>query len=207
MIELKSNWASRCAAAIVLLATTTLASAHPHSFIVVDVDIVTDSAGKVIALKQHWVTDEGYSTDALEGIDKNGDGQYDPAELAVLAKENVDNLKEANYFTEVVVGDAVQAFGIPTEALVTRDDKKILHLTMTIPLVTPVDVKVKPLAFRVFDPEYFVEFRFAEKDAIRLPASLAAKCQSALKAGDGDIEKAGSWGGSYASTITVSCQS
>src|SRR6202022_4801523 len=49
-----------------------------------------------------------------------------------------------------------------------------LTLHFTLPLKTPL--KSKELALEVFDPEFFIDFKFADKDPVRLVGAPAA-CQ------------------------------
>ena len=53
---------------------------------------------------------------ALDGLDKNGDGVYDPSELEPLTRENLDSLKDYNYFTYVRYDGKPQAIGTPIDA-------------------------------------------------------------------------------------------
>ena len=53
----------------------------------------------------------------------------------------------------------------------------MLTLYFTLPLKTPV--KAKALALEVFDPTYFVDFAFAEKDPVSLVGAPAG-CQMTL---------------------------
>ncbi len=196
------------AVALVLSAYATPLSpalAHPHGWVTVDVDLITDADGKVSGVKQHWKTDPTYSVDSLDGIDKDGDGQYSASELAVLAKENMDGLVDTNFYTEAKADGKKLKFGKPSDAVITRDADKILHLTFTLPFDKPVDVAKAPLALRIFDPDFFVEFKFAADPAVRLWPNASPACATKSKPGPGDIDKADSWGGAYAETKLISC--
>ena len=56
-----------------------------------------------------------------------------------------------------------------------------LTLHFTLPLKTPV--KPKQLALEVFDPSYFIDFTFADKDPVRLNGAPAA-LRSAIPAAE-----------------------
>jgi ABC-type uncharacterized transport system substrate-binding protein len=98
----------------VLLAATAACEAHPHVWVAVETTVVYDS-GTFAGLQQRWTFDELYSTMAVEGLDANKDGKLDRAELAELAKVNMEGLKEFEYFTFVRLGDQALAFEAPKD--------------------------------------------------------------------------------------------
>lgn len=90
--------------------------AHPHVWVSVETTVVYQN-GSFTGVKQRWLFDEFYSAQAIEGLDTNRDGKLDRAELAELAKVNMEGLKEFDYFTfptlagqPLKVGDAAEAY-------------------------------------------------------------------------------------------------
>ncbi len=76
--------------------------AHPHVFVKAKVALVFDDEGYLTALKHTWVFDDMYSVYALQGVDANGNGEYDGDELEVLkelATASIEGLEEFGYFT------------------------------------------------------------------------------------------------------------
>jgi ABC-type uncharacterized transport system substrate-binding protein len=171
----------------------------------VDAVLLFSAEGQVIGVSEHWETDPQYSVDALEGLDANGDGSYDATELAVLAKENAEGLVEVGFYTEVVVNGKPIDVKAPTDMVVERDTKAILHLKFTLPFAMAIAPADGGLSFRVYDPEYFVDFQFAEENPVRLGPGASPNCKVRSKAGTGDIDSAGSWGGAYAVTQELHC--
>lgn len=74
------------------------AAAHPHVWITFESTVLYEQ-GSIAAIRHKWSFDEFYTAMAIQGLDTNNDGQYDRAELAELAKVNMDGLKEFSYFT------------------------------------------------------------------------------------------------------------
>ena len=84
-----------------------------------------------------------------------------------------------------------------------------------MPLKTPV--KAKELALEVFDPAYFIDFKFAEKDPIKLVGAPAACRMQFQRPSDGtaNAQKLGeqsflsgdnsNYGMMFANKITVQC--
>ena len=72
--------------------------------------MVFDDKGRIAAIRHHWLFDEEFSAYALQGLDTNRDGKYSAEELKPLAKENVESLKDYDYFTFLSVGDYQAGF-------------------------------------------------------------------------------------------------
>lgn len=104
------------AAAVIMTALghVSTADAHPHVFVTVESTVLYDN-GQIAGLRQRWYFDEFYTTMAIDGLDTNGDGIYDRAELAELAKVNVEGLAEMGYFTTVRAGDQTLTFAPPKD--------------------------------------------------------------------------------------------
>lgn len=75
------------------------ALAHPHVWITMRSDVIVTPDGKVTAIRHHWAFDDMFSAFALQGIEAKKKGEYTRAELAPLAKVNVESLKDYDYFT------------------------------------------------------------------------------------------------------------
>jgi len=71
------------------------------------------------------------------------------------------------------------AFGDPVDYWLTYDQKDaVLTLHFTLPFKKPV--KAKALDLEIYDPQFFVDFGLAEKDAVRL-VSAPAQCTTAVE--------------------------
>ena len=181
------------------------ALAHPHVWVTVETTVLYDGKKQVSGLEESWSFDKAYSEYALEGLEKDAAGNYTPAAFADLAKENMESLKDYNYFTEVYAEGTRVELAPPEGAVVVRDDKTILHLTYRLPLKQPVNVGTLKLSFLIYDPEFYIAFSFAENDAIHLAKGAPAGCASKIEPPTGDPSKSKTWGGAYAATVVVSC--
>lgn len=159
-------------AAILMCLAPATALAHPHEWIDVAAEILFDPQGRITAIRHHWRFDEGFTAFALQGLDTDGDGLYSADELKPLAQENVDGVKDYDYFTVVSVGDYQAGFAPPTDYELELDgDRLTLHYTL--PLAQPLMTKSSVLV-QVYDPEYFIAFTLPGKDAVRLVDAPAA---------------------------------
>lgn len=155
------------------------ALAHPHVWVTMKETVLYDK-GTITGLQQAWTFDELYTQQAIEGLDKNGDGKYDRDELKELAQVNIDGLKEFSYFTFARLGDTELKFKPPTDYWLDYTDKGILTLHFTLPLEQPVSAEAPGFNFAVFDSSYFIAFDFAEADAVKLGANAPNGCKTTI---------------------------
>jgi ABC-type uncharacterized transport system substrate-binding protein len=150
-----------------------VAEAHPHVWITATSELIYAPDGSISGVRDAWTFDDMFSTYALQGIETKTEGVYSHEELAPLAQTNVESLKEFGYFTFAKADGKKEKFQEPVDYfLEVKDGLLILHFTL--PLKTPV--KSKELTMEVFDPSFFVDFKFADKDPVRLVGAPAA-CQ------------------------------
>ena len=105
------------------------AQAHPHVWVIMNETVLYDK-GSITGLQQAWTFDEFYTQQAIEGLDKNGDGKYDREELKDLAQVNIDGLKEFAYFTFAKLGDTELKFKPPVDYWLDYSDKKHPHAAL-----------------------------------------------------------------------------
>jgi ABC-type uncharacterized transport system substrate-binding protein len=189
------------------------AGAHPHVFVVVKSQLIYSQDGSLKAIRHAWTFDEMFSSFAGQGLDKNGDGKLSRDELADLAKENVQSLKEFAYFT-LSKGEARKIeFGEPADYWLEADDKKVLTLHFTLP-VKGTDFKGN-YELEVYDPTYFIAFSLAEGKPVSLSGAPAgctvnAKGPGSEPASPGEalynqLQAGADWGAQFANKITVRC--
>jgi len=193
---------------------TSAAQAHPHVWITATSELIYAPDGSITGVRHAWTFDDMFSTYALQGIETRTKGVYSREELAPLAQTNVESLKEFGFFTFAKADGRKQKFEEPVDYFLEYSDA-LLTLHFTLPLKAPV--KAKELALEVFDPAYFIDFKFAEKDPIKLVGAPAA-CQmqfqrpsdgsaSAQKLGEQSFLSGGNanYGMMFANKITVQC--
>lgn len=164
---------------IAALAIAGPAAAHPHVWVTMHATVLYDDKS-IAGLQQAWTFDEFYTQQAIEGLDKNGDGKYDRTELQELAQVNVDGLKEFDYFTYARLDETPLKFKPPTDYWLDYSDKGILTLHFTLPLEQPVAADARGFNFAIYDSSYFIAFDFAEQDAVKLSTHAPAGCRAAI---------------------------
>ncbi len=191
------------------------ANAHPHVWVVVTSQVIYDGKGAATGLRQSWTFDDMYSAFALEGLPQKTKGVFTREELKDLAEVNITNLKESDFFTYVKASGKDIALGDAADYWLEYS-KEILTLNFTLPFKAPS--QEKNLSIEVYDPSYFVDFGFAEKEAITLvgapaqcKASIEKPKEATLAPGKqvmSDAEAAAmadNWGQNFASKIAVTC--
>jgi ABC-type uncharacterized transport system substrate-binding protein len=157
------------------------AKAHPHVWVTMTEELLYAPDGAVTGVRHAWTFDDMFSTFAVQGLDQETPGTFAREELAPLAKVNVESLKEYAYFTYVKVNGKRQkdVFADPVDYwLVYNPKDTVLTLHFTLPFKTPV--KAQTLDLEVYDPEFFIDFGFADKEPVRL-MSAPKRCTAAIE--------------------------
>jgi ABC-type uncharacterized transport system substrate-binding protein len=152
--------------ALLALGAAKPALAHPHVWVTAREDVIFDNTGRIAAIRGAWVFDDMYSAFATQGLGK--DGQLaTKAELAPLAKTNIQSLSEFDFFTFAKLAGNKVEFGPPTDYSLEERPDKLVELTFTLPLKTPTNAG-KAFTFQVYDPTYFVAFSLDDKIPVNL---------------------------------------
>jgi ABC-type uncharacterized transport system substrate-binding protein len=190
------------------------AKAHPHVWITARSELIYAADGTVTGVRHAWTFDDMFSTYALQGMEAKKKGAYSREELAPLAQTNVESLKEFAYFTFAKADGKKERFLEPVDYFLEFKDQ-LLTLHFTLPAKTPF--KAKQVALEVFDPAFFIDFKYADRDPIKLvgaPADCRMQFQrpndgtaSAQKLGEQNFlgGDGSNYGAMFANKITVDC--
>jgi ABC-type uncharacterized transport system substrate-binding protein len=191
------------------------AEAHPHVWITARSQVIYAPDGSITGVRHAWTFDDMFSTYALQGIEAKTKGAYSREELAPLAQTNVESLKDFGYFTFAKADGKKEKFLEPVDYYLDYRDS-LLTLHFTLPAKAPF--KARQTALEVFDPSFFIDFKFAEKEPVKL-VGAPADCKMAFqRPGDGTAgaQKLGernfmgggdgaNYGAMFANKITVEC--
>jgi ABC-type uncharacterized transport system substrate-binding protein len=191
-----------------------VAEAHPHVWVTATSELIYAPDGSISGVRHAWTFDDMFSAYALQGIESKTKGVYSREELGPLAQTNVESLKEFGFFTFAKADGKKEKFVEPVDYFLEYKDS-LLTLHFTLPLKTPV--RPKELALEVFDPSFFVDFKFAVKEPIKLVGAPAACQINFQRPNDGTVnaQKLGeqnflngdnsNFGALFANRITVQC--
>jgi len=160
--------------------------AHPHAWIDMQAEVKFDEAGKMRALGISWEFDEFYSAFATEGL-KREKGNFALKDLSALATENLTNLKDWDYFTEIEQGGQKLALGEPHDAVMTYDAKTgRLKLRFILPLAKPANPAAgAPVSFRIYDPTYYISIEYVKDKSVTLEQNSSQVCKVETSKPDG----------------------
>jgi ABC-type uncharacterized transport system substrate-binding protein len=211
-VRVLSRWLGLTAIAVML--GVTAAEAHPHVWITARSELIYAPDGTITGVRHAWTFDDMFSTYALQGIEAKTKGAYTREELAPLAQTNVESLKEFAYFTFAKADGKKQKFTEPVDYFLEYKNTE-LTLHFTLPAKTPF--KAKQLALEVFDPAFFIDFKYADKDPVKLvgaPADCKMQFQrpndgtaSAQQLGEQNFlnGESSNFGAMFANKIVVEC--
>ena len=193
---------------------TAAAEAHPHVWISAKSEVVYAPDGTITGVRHAWTFDEMFTTYALQGLATKTKGAYSREELGSLAQTNVESLKEYGFFTFAKADGKKTKFAEPVDYFLEYKDSA-LTLHFVLPLKAPVTSK--QLALEVFDPSYFIDFKFEDSDPIKLVGAPAA-CKMQFQRPNDDTANAqrlneqnfmngdnSNYGAMFANKITVNC--
>ncbi len=191
------------------------ALAHPHEWIDMRSAPVFDAAGHVVALHQEWLFDDYYGQLSLPDFDANGNKVLDHDELMTLARENLANLKDYDYFTEVTVNGAKTAFAGVGD-IDSRLEKGRVFLSFTLNLGKGIDPRGSSVSYRIFDPSYYIAMLHQKTEPVRIDR---AGCDYAINRPkpdavwvtlaqglDRNATAPDDLGRNFAETVTVTCR-
>jgi ABC-type uncharacterized transport system substrate-binding protein len=154
-----------------LLMAAGTAQAHPHVWVTMSSTLIYAADGSVTGVRHAWTFDDMFSTFATQGLESKQKGVFTREELQPLAEVNVTSLKEYEYFNYAKANGKKALFIDPVDYYLEHKDS-LLTLHFTLPLKTPI--KAQNLDLEVFDPAYFVDFAFAEKNPVELKGAPAS---------------------------------
>lgn len=162
------------AMALFLAVISFTASAHPHSFIDLQTELVTDGT-QLSGLKMRWTMDEITSADLLydAGNAKPGDEIWKK-----LAAEVMANVLGQHYFSELWHnGQRVKFDNRPAGYGLERSGHQAV-LTFTLPLAKPQPLAGQTFTFSTYDPTYYVDMYYDKDADFTLPTAMKTSCSA-----------------------------
>jgi ABC-type uncharacterized transport system substrate-binding protein len=176
---------SLIAALALLVVSAQVVRAHPHVWVTMKSEVVYAPDGSVTGVRHAWTFDEMFSTFATQGIETKQKGVFTREDLAPLAEVNVTSLKEYDYFTKAKANAKKAEFRDPVDYWLEFTEGA-LTLHFFLPLKTPV--KAQTLGIEIYDPTWFVDFSFAEKDPVALSGAPAQCKITVARSGDTPVQ-------------------
>jgi ABC-type uncharacterized transport system substrate-binding protein len=166
--------------ALLCFAAATPAFAHPHVWVTMQTSLVYGADGTLTGIRNAWTFDDMFSTYATQGLESKEKGVFTRDELKDLAEVNVSSLRENDFFTQAKLDGKAPEFADPTDYFLEYKDQ-MLTLHFTLPLKKPV--KARDVDLDIYDPSYFVDFAFVDKQPFALQGAPAS-CKVAMRRPD-----------------------
>ena len=195
---------------------STLAWSHPHSFIDMKTEFISDNQ-HLTGMKMVWTMDEITSADLLydAGKAKPGDVVWKKLAAQVMA-----NVLGQHYFSEVWQDKTrVKFLNLPKEYNLSRNGNKAV-LEFIVPFGEPQSLSAKQYRIQTFDPSYFVDMYYDNPQALTMDDNVKAHCAIELHTPKPDdslkqyalsLDKADAppedmdLGQQFAQTVTLTC--
>lgn len=166
----------RIAIAATLTALAGPAMAHPHVWIEMSSDVLFDDKGMVTGVNIEWTFDDGYAQMALDGLDTDGDGVYSATELEALTRENMESLKDYDYFLHAFIdGKAMRIQPAKDPGQIYSNQR--LTFYFSVPLETPIDPRKNDFYYRVYDPEFYIAMDYIKDEPVTAQGPIPAGCK------------------------------
>lgn len=153
--------------------------AHPHVWVTARAQVLFDAQGLVTGFRHVWKFDEAYSAFQTQGLTANGEIPT-REQMAPLAKTTMATMPDFKYFTFAKIGGVALEYGPAINPHFDVGADKLVTLTYDLPLIKPQAPK-PILVLQVYDPDFYVEFNFAETDPIALAGAPNGCSTSANK--------------------------
>ena len=203
-----------CLLAAAMTLAAGAANAHPHVWITATSELLYAADGSITGVRHAWTFDDMFSAYAVQGLESKTKGTYTREELGPLAQTNVESLKEYAYFTFARADGKKERFQEPVDYFLDYKDT-VLTLHFTLPLKAPV--KPKQLVLEVFDRSFFIDFKMAKDNPVKLVGAPSGSQMKLDRPNDGTASaqqlneqtflngENSNFGMMFANKITVDC--
>jgi ABC-type uncharacterized transport system substrate-binding protein len=165
------------AVAIALLAACGQASAHPHTWVITNNQLVFDDQHRLVAIKEYWIFDVAHTRYLIGDLDMDATGHPTTAALEQLAQDALDGLRGLNYYTAVSANGVRVRNTKPLKAVFKEVDGDRVSLAFELPLQEPVDTTKGDVKVLLSDPTSFMSFEFQKDDPIKIGDDAPVACR------------------------------
>lgn len=157
---------------LALLTAPRLALAHPHSWIDLRSEVLTDAQGRVTGLKQYWLFDPLYTSYVVADMPA---GMVTDEALQALKDRNLSELAAFAFFTDARKdGERLQVSLEGAGRGGLRDDR--LWMEFTLRFDQPVDPATAEFTYAIYDPTYYIEMLHLDGEPVMIGDTGTARC-------------------------------
>ncbi len=168
--------------------------AHPHSWIDMQTELIADGH-HISHIVMRWTMDPMTTADTLVGLDPSSPTWQ--ADLRQLADDTMANMAESHYLSHLTIdGHHYDLLAQKGSSYQLKGDKLVFEFRLT--LAQSVPLLEHTLRFQVYDPTFYLDTKWMDRNDIRLSPQLAQQCQMQLFQPNPSAEQI-----SYAAAIPV----
>ena len=145
--------------ALALLTPAASAFAHPHVFVEHTVTLVMKD-GALDALRFSWIFDEMFSATLRTTFVKGKPEKLSKETIAQIEQRAFANLAQYGYFIDLKVNDTPAKVGTVSDFDVMFANGRAIYQFL-VPMRVEAPQSRNVLQIAVFDPEYYIDYRFA----------------------------------------------
>jgi ABC-type uncharacterized transport system substrate-binding protein len=142
------------------------AMAHPHVFIIQQIEVVFDDKG-LAGIKARWAFDDMFASMISEDYDHNKNGQLEASEIKNIKENAFSYIAEYNYFTFIKIDGKPFKVQYITDFKAVLKDKQ-LEYQFFIPCHVGAASRAKKITVATYDPSYYAAIFFSETAPVSL---------------------------------------
>ncbi len=206
-------------ALIIVALSASIADAHPHVWVTVQSEIMLDAARRLKGIQHTWTFDQAYSAYVVQGVDREADGSIKADKLKETAQQNIEGLKEFNYFTMVRINGALVPFD-PVDHYKLEFQGDRLILSFYLALKDDANAEANAADIKINDPSFFGSLTVSgAEDAISLknapdgchakitrPESLEDAKRQLPESFYASLDPSANYGAQFANEVSIACQ-
>lgn len=146
--------------------------AHPHNWIDLKTEFFLDKQGKLTSLQQSWLFDVEFSQATIADIFH--ESRVQPNSLQLLGDDMINNMQSFDYFSHLSVDKRAISLPRPSDyelQIVEIEGQQQLYLRMKFTFKSALVIASQRVAWRVFDPTYYIDMKHLQKTDIVVHAA------------------------------------
>ena len=166
-----------CLGLILILSKGVLA--HPHVFIIQQLEIVFDDQG-LAGFKIRWEFDDMFASMITGDYDKNQNSILESAEVAAIKENAFSYTSNQDYFTFIKIDGKPFKVSYVTDFSAKLIDNKLLY-EFFVPCHVVGTLSMKQVIVASYDPTYYSAIYFVEKKSASIERGDKFKIRTAIR--------------------------
>ncbi len=158
-----------CVILVSLLLALPEVQAHPHVFIVQQLNVVFDDKG-LASIKVRWKFDDMFASMIAADHDVNRNGRFEANEIQMVKEKAFSFISEYSYFTFIKIDNMPFKVKFIRDFTAILENKKLAY-EFIIPCHVAATSHFKKVIVASYDPSYYTAIYFTKKNPVSLTAT------------------------------------